>query len=294
MSVAYSDAHRSRFGVEPICTVLQISPSTYYSTKSRPLSARAVRDAVLAVTLLAVWNANYSVYGVHKMWKAMRRAGEDVGRDQVGRLMRGLGLVGIRRGSQVIHTTRADEKANRPPDLVDRKFTAERPNALWVTDLTYVPTWSGMAYVCFIVDAFSRTIVGWRVASNMRTDMVLDAIEMARWQRGTTLHGLVLHSDAGSQFTSIRYTERLDDIGARPSIGSVADSYDNALAETTNGLYKTELIRRRAPWRTIEDLELATLGWVHWFNNERLHGTFGDIPPAEYEAARYAQLTTAG
>jgi putative transposase len=294
MSVAYIDAHRSVFGVEPICTVLQISPSTYYSTKSRPLSARAVRDAVLAVTLLAVWNANYSVYGVHKMWKAMRRAGEDVGRDQVGRLMRGLGLVGIRRGSQVIHTTRADEKANRPPDLVDRKFTAERPNALWVTDLTYVPTWSGMAYVCFIVDAFSRTIVGWRVASNMRTDMVLDAIEMARWQRGTTLHGLVLHSDAGSQFTSIRYTERLDDIGARPSIGSVADSYDNALAETTNGLYKTELIRRRAPWRTIEDLELATLGWVHWFNNERLHGTLGDIPPAEYEAAHYAQLTTAG
>jgi putative transposase len=294
MSVAYIDAHRDQFGVEPICTVLQISPSTYFSAKSRPPSARTMRDAVLAVTLLAIWNANYSVYGVHKMWKSMGRAGETVGRDQVARIMRGMGLVGIRRGSQVVHTTRADEKANRPPDLVDRKFTAERPNALWVTDLTYVPTWAGMAYVCFIVDAFSRSIVGWRVASNMRTDMVLDAIEMACWQRGATLAGLVMHSDAGSQFTSLRYTERLEDIGARPSIGSVADSYDNALAETTNGLYKTELIRRRAPWRTIEDLELATLGWVHWFNNERLHGTLGDIPPAEFEAAYYAQLVTTG
>jgi putative transposase len=195
MSVAYIDAHRDEFGVEPICTVLQISPSTYYSAKSRPPSARTMRDAVLAVTLLAIWNANYSVYGVHKMWKSMGRAGETVGRDQVARIMRGMGLVGIRRGSQVVHTTRADEKANRPPDLVDRKFTAERPNALWVTDLTYVPTWAGMAYVCFIVDAFSRTIVGWRVASNMRTDMVLDAIEMARWQRGATLAGLVMHSE---------------------------------------------------------------------------------------------------
>lgn len=242
---------------------------------------------------MTVWIKNYSVYGIHKMWKALDRAGEQVGRDQVARIMRQLGIQGARRGRKVF-TTRPDDKAARPPDLVDRKFTADRSNALWVTDLTYVPTWSGMAYVCFIVDAFSRTIVGWRVAAHMRTDMVLDAIEMARFHRGARIQGLVMHSDAGSQFTSVRYTERLDEIGASPSIGSIADSYDNALAETVNGLYKTELTRRHGPWRTIEDLELATLGWVHWFNTERLHGTLGDIPPAEFEDRHYAQLQLAG
>jgi putative transposase len=291
--VAFIDANRNELGVEPICRELQIAPSTYYAAKSRPVSARAVRDAVLGAVIMTVWVKNYSVYGIHKMWKALDRAGETVGRDQVARIMRQLGIQGARRGRKVF-TTRPDDKAARPPDLVDRKFTADRPNALWVTDLTYVPTWSGMAYVCFIVDAFSRTIVGWRVAANMRTEMVLDAIEMARFNRGTKIEGLVMHSDAGSQFTSVRYTERLDEIGASPSIGTVADSYDNALAETVNGLYKTELTRRHGPWRTIEDLELATLGWVHWFNTERLHGTLGDIPPAEFEDRHYAQLQLAG
>ena len=291
--VSFIDTNRVEFGVEPICTVMQFAPSTYYQARSRRLSARAARDIVLSAIVMVLWTDNFEVYGARKMWKAMLRAGEDVGRDQVARLMRGMGLRGVRRGRQVF-TTRADDSARRPPDLVKRNFTADRPNALWVTDLTYVPTWSGMVYVCFVIDVFSRTIVGWRVATHMRTDMVLDAIEMARWSRGTRLEGLVFHSDAGSQFTSIRYTERLVEIGARPSIGTVADSYDNALAETVNGLYKTELIRRRGPWRTVDDVELATLGWVHWFNNSRLHSSLGDIPPAEFEAAYYAQLTPTG
>jgi putative transposase len=291
--VEFIDANRDELGVEPICRVLQVAPSTYYAAKTRPVSARALRHAALATVVMACWQANYSVYGAHKLWKALRRAGHDVGRDQVARVMRQLGIEGVRRG-RVVRTTRPEDRAARAPDLVDRQFTAERPNALWVTDLTYVPTWSGMAYVCFIVDAFSRAIVGWRVASHMRTDMVLDALEMARFHRGTRLDGLVCHSDAGSQFTSVRWTERLAEVGAQPSIGSIADSFDNALAETTNGIYKTELIRRQGPWRTVDDVELATLGWVHWFNTERLHGTLGDIPPAEFEAAHYAQPALAG
>jgi putative transposase len=290
--VDYIDANREEFGVEPICEVLQVAPSTYYSAKSRPPSARAVRDAVMLPILLTLWKANYSVYGAHKLWKAARRAGHDIGRDQVARLMRQAGIRGIKRGRRVI-TTRSDDKAARSPDLVKRDFTATAPNQLWVTDLTYVPTWSGVAYVCFIVDAFSRMIVGWRVASTMRTEMVLDALEMARWSRGTHLEGLVAHSDAGSQFTSIRYGERLAEIGAVPSIGTVGDSYDNALAEAVNALYKTELIRgpSQGPWRTVEDVELATLGWVHWHNNDRLHGYLDDVPPVEFEAAYAAQQT---
>ena len=262
--VAFIDANRDELGVEPICTTLQFAPSTYYAAKTRPPSARAIRDAVLAVTVLTMWKANYSVYGARKMWKALSRAGETVGRDQVARIMRGVGIRGVQRGRR-LRTTRPDDGAARPPDLVDRKFTATRPNVLWVTDLTFVPTWSGVTYVCFIVDAFSRTIVGWRVAGHMRTAMVLDALGMACFHRGTRLDGLVCHSDAGSQYTSLRYTERLDEIGARPSIGSVADSYDNALAEAVNGLYKSELIRPQSPWKTVDDVELATLAWVHWF-----------------------------
>jgi putative transposase len=292
--VDYIDGHRDVFGVEPICRVLaehgcQIAPSTYYAAKARPLSARALRDAVLMPVLLTLWQTNYSVYGVRKLWKAARRAGHDIGRDQVARLMRTLGIQGVRRRRR-IRTTRADSSAARHPDLVQRIFTAGRPNELWVMDLTYVATWSGVAYVCLIVDAFSRMIVGWRVASHMRTDMVLDAVEMARWSRGTRLQGLVAHSDAGSQFTSVRYGDRLAELGAVPSIGSVGDSFDNALAETVIGLYKTELIRGpgQRPWRTVEDVELATLGWVHWHNNTRLHGYLGDVPPAEFEAAFYA------
>jgi putative transposase len=201
--------------------------------------------------------------------------------------MRELGIAGARRQKR-IRTTKADDQAGRHPDLVERRFSATRPNELWVTDLTYVPTWGGVVYVCFIIDVFSRRIVGWRSATNMRTDMVLDALEMARWSRGTNLEGLVCHSDAGSQFTSVRYGERLAELGAQPSIGSVGDSYDNALAETINGLYKTELIRRRGPWRNVDEVELATLEWVHWFNTARLHSALGDVPPDEFETAFYA------
>jgi putative transposase len=290
LTVEFIDANRSDYGVERICDVLQVSPSSYYCKKSRPLSNRRFTDLVLAGQLRAVWEKNLSVYGARKTWKAARRAGIDVGRDRVARLMRAEGLVGAVRGGQKVYTTRADRGASRAPDLVDRNFTAVAPNRLWVTDLTYVPTWSGVAYVSFITDVFSRMIVGWRVASNMRTDMVLESLDMARWNRGARFDDLICHSDAGSQFTSVRYTERLDEIGARPSIGSVADSYDNALAETVNGLYKTELIRRRNPWRTVDDVELATLTWVHWWNNERLHEALGDIPPAEFELNHYASI----
>ena len=288
--VAFIDENREGFGVEPICAELPIAPSTYYAAKSRPPSARARRDAVLIPQLLALWRANYGVYGAHKLWRAARRAGVDVGRDQVARLMRLAGIEGARRRRRV-RTTRAADGAERPADLVQRDFTADRPNRLWVSDLTYVATWAGVAYVCFIVDAFSRRIVGWRVAAHMRTQMVLDAVEMARASRGAHLGGLVAHSDAGSQYTSVRWGERLAELGAVPSVGSVGDSYDNALAETVIGLYKTELIRgpTQGPWRSIDDVELATLAWVHWHNHQRLHSHLGDIPPTEFEAAYAAR-----
>ena len=262
-----------------------MAPSTYYATKSREPSARERSDAVMLATLVALFHANFSVYGARKLWKAAKRAGHDIGRDQVARLMKVAGIRGVKRGKRFV-TTRRDPSATRAPDLVHREFSAQGPNRLWVTDLTYVPTWAGMVYTCFIVDVFSRMIVGWRVATTMRTEMVLDALEMARWQRGTRLEGLVTHSDAGSQFTSIRFGERLAEIGAVPSIGTVGDSFDNALAESVNALYKTELIRGpgRGPWRNVDEVELATLSWVHWHNNERLHTYLGDIPPVEFEA----------
>ena len=291
MTVRFIDAHRDEFGVEPICRVLQVASSTYYAARSRQPSARAVSDAVWMPILMALWVANRKVYGAHKLWKAARRAGHDIGRDQTARLMRLMAIRGVTRRRKTF-TTRADPDAARAADLVDRDFTADRPDALWVTDLTYVPTRSGMAYVCFIVDAFSRRIVGWRVATHMRTEMVLDALEMARRARGSRrLVGLVAHSDAGSQFTSVRFTERLDEIGARPSIGTVADSYDNALAETTHGLYKAECVYgpdAPRPWDDVDELELATLSWVSWFNEQRLHSHCDDVPPAEFEAAFYA------
>jgi putative transposase len=292
--VRFIDANRGEFGVEPICTVLQLAPSTYYAAKARRPSARRVRDEQLIPQLRALWEANYCAYGARKLWKAARRHGVDVGRDKVARLMRLAGIQGVRRGRPV-RTTRPDATAARHPDLVKRDFTATAPNTLWVTDLTYVPTWAGVAYVCFIIDVYARLIVGWRVAGHMRTEMVLDAIEMARWNRGTRIQGLRCHSDAGSQFTSVRYGERLAEIGAVPSIGTVADSYDNALAETVNGYYKAELIRGPAhpgPWHTVDEVELATLGWVHWHNTTRLHSYLGDIPPAEREAAFYATKRT--
>ena len=291
--VDYIDENREEFGVEPICDMLQFAPSTYYAARSRLPSARQLRDAMLMPILLAIWTANFEVYGVRKMWKAMVRAGHDIGRDQTARLMAQLGIRGVRKGRKP-KTTKSDPAASRPPDLVDRHFQASEPNQLWVTDLTYVATWAGMAYACFITDVYSRMIVGWRVATHMRTDMVLDALEMARWSRGTRLEGLVAHSDAGSQFTSIRYGERLGELGATPSIGSVGDSYDNALAESQFSLYKNELVRNRGPWRDVDQLELATLEWVSWFNHTRLHSSLGDIPPVEYEEVHYAQPALTG
>ncbi len=297
MIVAVVDDNRDEFGVEFICTHMQVAPSSYYAAKKRQRtpSARAGGDALMLSILLALWVANRKVYGAHKLWKAARRAGYDIGRDQVARLMRELGIQGVSRARKKVLTTRADLDSVRAPDLVNRHFTLDRPDALWVTDLTYVPTRSGMTYVCFIVDAFSRRIVGWRAAANMKTEMVLDALEMARAARGgQRLIGLVTHSDAGVQFTSVRFTERLAEIGARPSIGTVADSYDNALAETTNGLYKTECVYGPDTngWDDVGELELATLSWVHWFNEARLHSHCGDTTPAEYEAAFYAAQQT--
>jgi putative transposase len=284
----YIDTYRDRFGVEPICRALQVAPSSYYAARCRPLSARASSDAELAPKILKVFNDNYQVYGARKLWRQLRREGELVGRDRVARLMRTLGIAGAVRGKPR-RTTIPDPAAARAPDLVNRQFTATRPNQLWVSDFTYVATWSGTVYVAFVIDVFSRLIVGWRAAASMRTELVLDALEMAIWRRVGVLDGLVCHSDAGSQYTSLRYTTRLAEIGAAPSIGTVGDSYDNSLAESTIGLFKTELIRRHGPWRTLEEVELATLGSIDWFNHHRLHGEIGDIPPAELEATYYRQ-----
>ncbi len=225
MIVGFIDRNRAEFGVEPVCAALQAAPSTYWTAKRRPPSARAVRDAEMMPVLLDLWEANFAVYGARKLWIAARRAGHGIGRDQTARLMKRLGIRGVKRQKKV-RTTRPDPKADRPADLVERNFTAERPNRLWVADLTQVATWSGVAYVCLVTDAFSRRIVGWRVAGHMRTQMVLDALEMARWTRGARLGGLIAHADAGSQSASIRYSERLDDLGATPSVGTKGDSYD--------------------------------------------------------------------
>jgi putative transposase len=285
----FIDEHRDRFGVEPICRAVQVAPSTYYAAKRRPRSARAVRDTQLAPKVRQVFDANYQVYGVRKLWRQLQRQGERIGRDQVARLMRSMGIAGVVRG-KARRTTVADPAATRAPDLVNRQFTATRPNQLWVSDFTYVATWSGTVYAALVIDVYSRLIVGWRVATSMRTELVLDALEMAVWRRKEVLDGLICHSDAGSQYTSLRYTTRLAEIGAAPSIGSVGDSYDNGLAESTIGLFKTELIRRHGPWRTVDEVELATLGWVDWYNTHRLHGEIGYLPPAELEATYYRQL----
>lgn len=286
---AYIDAHRARFGVEPICRVLQIAPSSYYAARTRPPSARAYRDAELQPVITRVHRENFGVYGSRKVWRQLDREGVAVGRDRVARLMNACSLQGVRRGA-FKRTTQTDERASRPADLVEREFRAPAPNRLWVADLTYVATWQGFAYVAFIIDVFSRRIVGWRVSTSLRTDLALDALEMAIWNRkGHDLSHLIHHSDRGSQYLALRYTERLGEAGAVASVGSKGDSYDNALAETVNGLFKAELIRRGGPWRTIEDVELATLRWVHWWNERRLHGACGDVPPAEFEALYYLQ-----
>ena len=267
--IAFVDANRDRFGVEPICRALQFAPSTYWSAKRRPASARSVRDAEIA----RMHSENFGVYGAPKVWAQLNREGHRVARCTVERLMRDLGLRGVTRG-QPRRTTVADVAAERPRDLVERRFSAGAPNRLWVADITYVRTWSGFAYVAFVTDAFSRRIVGWQASKSLRSDLAVNALEQAIWERnraGASLDGLLHHSDRGTQYLSIRYTERLAANQIVASVGSRGDSYDNALAESTIGLYKTEFVRRRGPWRGLDDLELATLEWVDWFNRRRIH-----------------------
>ena len=279
-------------GLEPICKVLQVSPASVRSVLRRPPSDRAVADAALEPLIKAIFDANYKVYGCVKIKEALvREHGLVVDKDRVNRLMRRVGIRGVVRGRRVF-TTRSDPTHSRAPDLVKRDFTATRPNELWVTDFTYVATWSGMVYVAFIIDVYSRFIVGWSISTTMRTELVMAALEQAVWRRHTVLAGLVAHSDAGSQYTSIRYTARLAEIGAEASIGTVGDSYDNAMAESTIGLYKSEFVWAQGPWATMEELELATLLYVEWFNQRRLHGRIGLITPAEKEA-RYRPATIA-
>ena len=287
------DAHRERFGVEPICHELQVAPSTYYAARRRKPSARRMRDEALKVKLRQVHGEHFEAYGARKMWRQLRREDVAVARCTVERLMRELGLSGVVRGKPK-RTTVPDEGVPRPADLVERDFRAPVPNRLWVADLTYVRTWSGFAYVAFIIDACSRYIVGWQASRSLRTDLALDALEQALWARRGPFDGLVHHSDRGVQYLSIRYTERLEEAGAVTSVGSRGDSYDNALAESVIGLYKAELVRRKGPWRGLDDLEYATLSWVDWYNHRRLFSTIGYVPPAEYEASLDRETVPAG
>ncbi len=290
--VAFIDEHRGEYGVEPICSVLPIAPSTYYAQRAKARSpelrsSRAKRDERLRVEVRRVWSESFGgVYGAKKVWRQMRREHFDVARCTVERLMRAEGLRGAVRGRAFKVTTVADESATRPLDLVQREFKAERPNQLWVADLTYVATWAGFVYVAFVIDVFARVIVGWRVSKSLRSDLALDALEQALHARPIAI-GLVHHSDRGVQYLSIVYTERLTEAGIEASVGSVGDSYDNALAESVIGLYKTEVIRRLGPWRSIEAVEIATLRWVDWFNKKRLFESIGHMPPIEYEEAYY-------
>ena len=289
--VSFIDEHKETHGVEPICAMLPIAPSTYYQHKAQQanpdrVSDRSKRDAALRPEIQRVWDENFQVYGARKVWRQLNREEIPVARCTVERLMQDLGLSGVVRGRKV-KTTISDDTAARPSDLVCREFTASRPNQLWVSDLTYVATWQGFVYVAFVIDVFSRMIVGWRATRSLRTDLALDALEQALWARPDT-HSLVHHSDRGVQYLSIRYTERLAEAGIEPSVGSVGDSYDNALAESVIGLYKTELIRRRGPWKHLEAVEFATLEWVDWFNNRRLLEPIGNVPPAEFEDVYYS------
>jgi transposase InsO family protein len=284
--VAFVNAHREQYGVEPICRMVPIAPSTYYEQQARAadptrLPARAQREARLRPEITRVWRANRGVYGAKKVWKQLHREQIPVARCTVARLMGELGLRGVVRGRRV-RTTIPDAVAERPRDLVQRQFRATRPNQLWVSDLTYVATWRGFVYVAFVIDVFARRIVGWRASSSLRSDLALDALEQALYDRETEGR-LVHHSDRGVQYLSIRYTERLAEAGIEPSVGSRGDSYDNALAETVIGLFKTEVIHREGPWRGFDDVEYATLAWVAWFNTQRLLEPLGYLPPAEYE-----------
>ena len=291
--VRFIDQHRDAYGVEPICAELPIAPSTYYECKAREadpgwLPARHRRDAWLEVEIRRVWEENFRVYGVRKVWKQLNREQIRTVKCTTERLMQKLGIQGVKRGKGH-KTTIPDNLAARPADLVNRDFTATWPNQLWVADITFVATWRGVVYVAFVIDVFSRCIVGWRVWNSLKTDLVLDALEQALFTR-TGTKGLVHHSDRGCQYLSIRYTERLAETGIESSVGSVGDSYDNALAETINGLFKAEVIWPRRPWKNLEAVEYATLEWVDWFNNRRLLEPIGDIPPAEFEQAYYDQL----
>jgi putative transposase len=293
--IAFIDAHRAAYGVEPICRVLPIAPSTYHAQAAQradpgKLSARARRDAALRTDIRRVWEANFQVYGVRKIWRQLRREAIAAPRCQVARLMQQMGLAGAVRG-KTVKTTHSDRSARCPLDRVNRQFQAPAPNVLWVSDFTYVATWQGFVYVAFVIDVFARRIVGWRVSRSARADFVLDALEQALCERRPVRQGgLVHHSDRGVQYVSIRYTERPLDAGVEPSVGSVGDSYDNALAETINGLFKAEVIHRRGPWRNAEAVEFATLEWVDWFNNRRLLEPIGNIPPAEAEARYHARI----
>ena len=293
--IAFIDDHRSAYGVEPICKVLPIAPSTYHAHVARRLdpskrSARALLDAALRPQIERVFAENFEVYGARKVWRQMVREGFDVARCTVERLMQNMGLAGAIRG-KLIRTTVRDKAAPCPLDHVNRVFHAPAPNRLWLSDFTYVSTWSGFVYVAFVIDAYARRIVGWRVSRTAHASFVLDALEQALHERRPVHRGgLVHHSDRGSQYVSIRYTERLAEAGIEPSVGSVGDSYDNALAETINGLYKAEVIHRRGPWRSFEAVEFATLTWVDWFNHRRLLEPIGNIPPAEAEESYYAML----
>jgi len=280
--------HRGRFGVEPICRVMDFNPSTYWAARGRPPSDRSIRDEALKPQIKRVHKENYGVYGAHKIWKQLKREGFIVARCTVARLMRELGLRGVRRGKEC-RTTVPDETAARSADLVRRIFAASRPDQLWVADFTFVRTWSGFCYAALVIDVYSRMIVGWSLSTTLRTDMPLEALEMAIWRRGRSLPDLVHHSDRGCQYTSIRYTERLAEAGIAPSVGSAGDAYDNAMAESTIGLYKAELIYRRGPWKTRDQVEIATLEYIDWWNNRRLHTEIGDIPPAEKEEMYYAE-----
>jgi transposase InsO family protein len=292
--IRFIDDHREAYGVEPICGVLPIAPSTYYDYKARDreparVPVRSQRDAVLRPEILRVWHANRRVYGARKVWKQLRREGIAVARCTVARLMRASGLRGVVRGRRV-RTTVAAPVAERPRDLVQRQFHASGPNRLWVSDFTYVATWRGFVYVAFVIDVFSRRIVGWRASTSLRSDLALDALEQALYDR--EVEGpLVHHSDRGVQYLSIRYTERLAEAGIEPSVGSRGDSYDNALAETIIGLFKTEVIHHAGPWRGFDDVEYATLEWVSWFNTTRLLEPLGYVPPAEFEAQYQAQIS---
>jgi putative transposase len=292
--IAFIDDHRAAHGVEPICRVLPIAPSTYHAHAAKradpgKLSARASRDVALQVEIRRVWEANFQVYGVRKIWRHLQREAIVAPRCQVARLMKRMGLTGAVRG-KTVKTTHSDTSAPCPLDRVNRQFRAPAPNVLWVSDFTYVATWQGFVYVAFVIDAFARRIVGWRVSRSARADFVLDALEQALCERRPVRRGgLVHHSDRGVQYLAIRYTERLLDAGIEASVGSVGDSYDNALAETINGLFKAEVIHRRGPWRSAEAVEFATLEWVDCFNNRRLFEPIGNIPPAEAEARYYAQ-----